>query len=681
MITSGVRQAFRRLAASEVIELAKEHADNPTDPQGVDAMLNALAGADEAMMEKINKAYDTDQVERVRAVITRFYQNVNVPSSTQKAVESDNTGHVLGILRQMLDDAMQGLGEAEQAPGFREELAGLKSKGVPTAELDEFIERMYASQIPRMAEAYLHTKTPGNIAKMEALRRQGLNPKAEAVRLVRTLLFESTKRMILADPESKQSFVKKDSDAMAYNTPPANVQYAIDHRNTRDQFDEQLPTGARTIRKYYLVYVRPVIDSFQSARGGVDTVGLTEWLNEEFHGTGEPGEEVTATTPDGQLLTAPVRKKKFDIHTVQQWAQSAMQTQSLDAPVGGDEDSISRAEMVADDKLTTWEEDEKIKYYTENRKTIRKAIAEYIDAAAAEVSISDAEQWRPALRQAMRIKFGFEFEKEWRREILSTYGTPAKFYMEAMPSAQWVAIGRPKKKHWNQVRNPAWVPGKKKKGEDKEKKWIFSQEEANKSEFRTYKKDWAQKGLWDKKNEKWADSLPATKDYEDYEVRDWKHKVGEEAFTPHFVNYYEYTPKQWAKDMAKAESNYDGQSWVDSLIGEELKKDLESQGLTRVHKIGPEKLLQAYSTHLDKQLMRALGFNRVTVSPQPNTLYSGNNTFTPGMKAMMRLFWEKARNNEDVWGYLAYKREGKVASLDMARTIRLAVDSLTRKAG
>ena len=79
--------------------------------------------------------------------------------------------------------------------------------------------------------------------------------------------------------------------------------------------------------------------------------------------------------------------------------------------------------------------------------------------------------------------------------------------------------------------------------------------------------------------------------------------------------------------------------------------------------------------------MRALGFSRVTVSPQAGTLYSGNNTFTPGMKAMMRLIWEKAKTNEDVWGYLAYKRVGRVASPDMERTIRLAVDLLMRKAG
>lgn len=678
MITSRVRRAFRRLAASEVIELAREHADNPTDPQGVDAMMSALAGADEAMMKKINKAYDTDQVERVRAVITRFYQNVNVPSSTQEAVESDNTGHVLGILRQMLDDAMRGLGEAEQAPGFREELAGLKARGVPTAELDEFIERMYASQIPRLMEAYLHTKTPGNITKMEALGRQGLNPKVEAVRLVRTLLFENTKRMILADPGSDQSFERKETDEKAYNTPTANVGKTIQHRRTGDQFDEQLPTGARTTRKYYLVYVRPVIDSFQDARGGVDTVGLTEWLNEEFHGTGEPGEKVTAITPDGQTLTAPVRKKEFDLPTVQQWAQSAMQTQSLDAPAGRDEDSTSRAEMVADDKLTTWDEDEKIKYYTENLKTIRKDIEKYIDEAATEVSIRDAEQWRSSLRQAVRIKFGFKFEKEWIQEMKakSKHGVPSKFYMEAMDSAKWAALGTPRQKHWNQSENPDWYPGA-----EGVKKWLFDRKKAEKSPFRTYKTGWVQRGLWDKKNKRWAISFPSIERQDEHEVRDREHKKGEEAQTNHFVDYNEYSRRQWGQDLAKAQSNYDGQKWVDKLVGEQLKKDLESKGLKRVHKIGPEKLLQAYSAHLDRELMRSVGMVRVSLSPQADVLYSGNNTFTPGMKAMMRLFWEKARNNEDVWGYLAYKREGKVASLDMERTIRLAVDLLMRKVG
>ncbi len=63
MITSRVRQVFRKLAASEVVELAKAHAENPTDPQGVDAMMNALAGSDADMMTQINKAFDQLQHE------------------------------------------------------------------------------------------------------------------------------------------------------------------------------------------------------------------------------------------------------------------------------------------------------------------------------------------------------------------------------------------------------------------------------------------------------------------------------------------------------------------------------------------------------------------------------------------------------------------------------------------
>ena len=680
MITSRIRLAFRKLAAAGVVELAREHADNPADPQAADAMLNALAEADEGAMSLISDAYQTDQVDKARQVVADFYRNVSIPSNTQKAVERGDASYVINILRQMLQDSLEGLGVSEQSLGFRDELARMRAQEAPENELMEFVDRMYASQIPRLADAYLHTKAPGDITKMEALRRQGADPRGTATRLIRQLLFENIRRMMMADLESSQSFATKGSDAKAYNTPHANVSNAIKYKKTGDQFDQKAPIGEATLKGYYHMYVRPVIDSFQDARGGVDTVGLTEWLNEEFHGTGEPGEKITATTPDGQTtLTAPVSRKEFDIPTVQQWVGSVMQTQSLDAPAGDDEDSTSRAEMV-EDKLTTWDEEEKVKYYTENRDRIRGDIAGYIDAAAAEVNISDAEQWREPLRQAMRIKFGFGFEDEWIRGIVTRYGAPAKFYMEAMSSPKWVALGTPKQKHWNQIRNPAWISGRK-KGEDKEKKWIFSQEKADKSEFRTYKKDWVQKGLWDKKNKKWADTLPPIQKHEYYEVKDREHKKGEEASTPHFVDYYEYTPKQWAQDMGKAKSNYDGQRWVDELVGKKLKEDLEREGLIRVHKIGPEKLLQAYSTHLDKQLMRALGFSRVTVSPQAGTLYSGNNTFTPGMKAMMRLIWEKAKTNEDVWGYLAYKRVGRVASPDMERTIRLAVDLLMRKAG
>ena len=675
MITSRVRRVFQKLAANGVVELAREHADNPNDPQAADAMMNALAGADQDMMDKINSAFDNDQVDKVRKVIADFYRNVNVPSQTQRAVESGNAGHVIGILRQMLEDSLESLGASEQAPGFRDELARMRAQDNPEDALIEFADRMYASQIPRLAEAYLRTRTPDGMTKHEALQRQGVDPKDAAAILMRTLLFENTKRMMMADLDNSESFAMKDNDEHAYNTPPKNVRYAIERRKTGDQFDRQAPVGEASLRNYYLMYVRPVIDSFQDARGGVNTVGLTQWLNEEFYDTtDEPGEKITATTPDGQPLTALVSKNKFKLSVVQQWVQSAMQTQSLDAPAG-EEGDMSRVDLI-EDKLTDWDEEKQTKYYTENRPRIREDIKNYINEAVMETITTASDRWREPLRQAMLVKFGFGFDDEWVSSVEeSKHKVPTKFYMTVIDPDIYKEIGRPKHKGWDKTRNPDWYPG----APDHIKKSIPDPAKAEK--WRTYKKDWVQKGLQHKTTNNRPSSFPSIVKQDEYEVVDIPHRTGEEAKNSHFVNWHEYTPEQWKQDIEEAESNYDGQRWVDELVGKELKKRLKRRGLIAIQDIKPEKLLSAYSWKMDEPLLRAIGMGQITPSPQPSSVFPSQNTFPPVVKKMMASFWNKAKEDEDVWGYLALNREGKLASLDMERTIRLAVDSLMRKAG
>ena len=116
-------------------------------------------------MSLISDAYQTDQVDKARQVVADFYRNVSIPSNTQKAVERGDASYVINILRQMLQDSLEGLGVSEQSLGFRDELARMRAQEAPENELMEFVDRMYASQIPRLADAYLHTKAPGGIAE------------------------------------------------------------------------------------------------------------------------------------------------------------------------------------------------------------------------------------------------------------------------------------------------------------------------------------------------------------------------------------------------------------------------------------------------------------------------------------------------------------------------------------
>lgn len=711
MITPFVMRAFDRLADAALMDVARSAPPAP-DPSHTDRFMEEAFKLDSDMRSAFENAKrddaaagpgeEPDKEKMFREVFEQMLESIaHGGTQSARAVSAGDATRLMNTIRMVLEKTLKGEDRKKKSVGIRarlwdfgEALSKSETRDSAARGIADFVQETFSGEIDRLVRSYWWSRSRLTGGLKSALLTQEAGgdrrkAKEQAGLHVFRMLLEGVRQAI-----KTEAYAQKPSDAAALGAIAQGVWYRIRNRATGDQYDGETAAtaGGKYARAKWGQYIAPLQDTGRFGdRGALDTLGITEFLNEHFLrrdlGSGTP---VEAPLPGGGTMTAPSFKTKLKHTTVHTWATAGLPPASLDAPlspdgrtlaetIGGQDQPSSEqegwqiehldspADPAALEKLKAEriplpegpreERDRILDAVRTNKDLLRAKLRGWIEEAAAGSSIREiktgpgtrqevSDENKDAIKDIVLVKFGFMSEGDGRdgfkRRWLDERKHLPKYYATPMSDDDWKAIGKPLKK----VR-----------GGDAPRK--------------LYEKDWKQNALLNKETGQPPDSTPEVlKSPGDFELVTVTHRKGEAADPRHLTEWHKYSREQREADLDRGLDTY-GPKWFEQSISEAVMDELKkSHGdlADVLEKFSPEKIFVSVAKTTDQEMARAMGFIRPSVAPQANTLHPNYPALQAGIKAVIRNLVRimEERKNEDevsVLQYIGLKRLGRIASV------------------
>jgi len=706
MISRLVLDAFRRLAESSAtaveanpkeqaaLDIAAKAAAEaeggaaPSDKQ-TNRLLNALADLDSAIRAMRESAKgDPDIRERLAKTLSGVIGEIaRGKGGASDAVASSDAKHLVNYCRVLLSKAMTGEDRGTKSKGFNESLHGFAGRKDDRKTLGDdmvaFVRETFSGELPMLVKKYLTTPPKGNTSTRGSLLAQEIGgpdaARKQAESQVLALLYESIARRV--DHVRAGTYDSDANDEKSFTSVVSSLWTDIHYNKIDDQFARP-KTGLETPQAKWRRYVEPLrgTDMFAAERPNLGAI--LDWINANFHRKDiESQRPLTVSLPGGGSITAPSFKRRLTTDDLMRWYTASQGISSIDAPVSAEGDggtvgeSLGKRDQAAEDR-----EEYKTEYLSDpaNKARIRAKLKAVIHQAAAKIPVKQEStpsissgKLRKMYEMILLIKLGFasepaakkRFGEAWRENsnviaeedgsVIAGGVVPhIPFRMKPMDEKLWRDLGRPLRKGW--------------------------ENDKDQGPHRRYKFPWTQKALVRK------DTVEAPRDIR--ELRDdpdpshWKiikveHTEAEEPKTEHFVNWVPYTKENRDADIGKTLDAYDGDKWFRMSLRPEAQRAL----LESLDKSDPlrhfksDDILSSFAKNVDQPMLRAMGQVKLTLSPQPNSLYPGMPRLASDIKAMMREVGEIILRMSDpdkpgydpdapwIWTYLAMKKLGKVS--------------------
>lgn len=694
MISRLVLDAFRRLADSPatveanpkeqaVLDIAAKAAAEakgggpPSDKQ-TSRLLNALADIDPSIRAMRESAkVDPDIRERLAKTLSGVIGEIarGKKGGASDAVASSDAKHLVNYCRALLSKAMAGEDRGTKSKGFNESLrgfAGGKDGRKLGDDMVAFVRKTFSGEIPMLVKKYL-TKPPkgSGSSTRGSLLAQEVGPDAarrQAESQVFALLYESIARRV--DHVRAGTYDSGASDEASFTSVVSSLWTDIHYNKIDDQFARP-KTGLETPQAKWRRYVEPLRGTDMFVAGRPNLGAILDWINANFHRKDiESQKPVTVSLPGGGSVTAPSFKRKLTMHGLEGWLRASQGISSLDAPVSAEGDGGTVGESIGkrDEDFEDTEE-YKTQYLSdpENNARIRRKLETAIREAAAMVPIRSegvkgisSSNLRKMYEMVLLIKLGFaskpgmkkKFEKEWRESTVVDKEGKAimphiPFRTRLIDENLWRKLGRPLRKGW--------------------------ENDKDQNPHRRYRFPWMQKTLVNKNTgeaPKDIRELRNDPDPEHWKIANVKHTEAEKPNIGHFVNWVPYTEADRDADIRDTLEAYDGDKWFNLSLQPAAQRALkESLGKENpLRNFEPENVFTPFAKNTDWPMFRAMGQTRLSISPQPDSLYHGLSGPSADMKAVTRelgmILTQRMKDDPDApWllTYIAQKSEGKVS--------------------